>query len=960
MNTSIAIIDVIGLSYDGDTLNSRGLGGSESAIILMSRELQRLGFDVTVFNNCTDTQASEGTYQGVKYVDIRRLAEPNDYTADIVISSRTIIPFSPQKYWGVLGHDCPRYQKLVNSAKLKILWMHDTFCWGDEYLEELLTGGYIDELFTLSDFHTAYVTNCHHGGRRRNFEMLKNRVFITRNGAVSYLDWVDVTKKDLDQYVYNSSLTKGLTPLLERVWPRIRQQNPNAKLKVLGGYYRFKENAAPDDQQRRLMEYAADPKYAELGVEFTGIIRQAEIAEILAKSGFMLYPAAFPETFGISSLESLLYNTPILTCKFGALEETALSQACYLLDYAIQPNGLFPEINIDEQVSKFVDMVGNARKNTYLHQQKQHACNIVKDVAGWDTVALQWKQHLYRKLGLFLPVTEYRKVSYINNKVHMTFGRRFSNPEEWSDVKNTVQQKIVVVSPFYNSRSYLKNCIESVAQQDYDNYHHYLIDDASTDGSSELVAEVVAGLPAELDGRVTLISNEENLGAVCNQVSVIRGLNDDDIVILLDGDDWLVNDPSIFHFYNNLYHRGTEFSYGSCWSLVDKIPLMAQTYPPEIRQNREYRKHRFNWILPYTHLRTFRKRLINNVPDSMMQDAGGNWYKAGGDGAVFYALIEQADPNKVEVVNRIVYNYNDTNPLNDYKVNGVLQNQNASAIAAKARGAAPPPVFVIPEPPKEVAPAKNTVGAVAVLASLGALPPELAKVVTAPEPAPAPAPSVPVPAVGAPKKRILIAIPTAKNIEVETFKSIYDLEIPDGYEVDFRYSYGYRIDQVRNLIAHWAVNWYDYLFSVDSDVSFPPDTLKKLLSHDRDVVSGLYIQRIPGTHALEIYLANPHGGMFRAGLEQLPENQLTEIAGCGFGCVLVKSSVLRGVGHPQFEYHVALDHKDTVSEDTDFCAKARARGFKIFADTSIKCNHTGSYTYSVGQLTKQEPILPRR
>ena len=77
-------------------------------------------------------------------------------------------------------------------------------------------------------------------------------------------------------------------------------------------------------------------------------------------------------------------------------------------------------------------------------------------------------------------------------------------------------------------------------------------------------------------------------------------------------------------------------------------------------------------------------------------------------------------------------------------------------------------------------------------------------------------------------RTILIAIPTDKYIHPETFKSIYDLVIPIGYKIEFQYFYGYRIDQVRNLIADWGKN-YDYLFAVDSDIVFPKDTLELLL-----------------------------------------------------------------------------------------------------------------------------------
>lgn len=960
---SIAIIDVIGLTYDGNTLQKRGLGGSESAVILMSKELKKLGFEVTVFNNCVDSQAAEGVYDGVRYVDLSRLLESNNYSADIVISIRTVTPFAPESYWPHLRFDGKRYQNLVKSAKLKVLWMHDTFCDGDQFVEDFLVQGYIDEMFTLSDFHTAYVTNCWHGGKRRNFEVLKNKIYITRNGITKYNNWVDIKSKDRNLFVYNASVTKGLNPLLKLIWPEVKRQIPQAQLKVIGGFYRFRDNAEPDAQEKTLREYAADPLYKQLDVEFTGVIKQSEIADILSQASFFIFPGAFPETFGISSLESLYYNTPILGCRFGALEETGVAQACYLIDYAVEPNNLFPEINQDEQAKKFIQMTVNAYHNTYLHQQKMYACNIIRDVCGWDSVALQWKQHFYKKLKRFLPIDEYRKVKDINYKIHNIFGRRFSNNEEWTAPTHHHQQRIVVVSTFYNSRNYLKNCIESVAQQDYDNFHHYLIDDASTDEGFSVIQQTVENLPKELNNKITVIQNVDNLGAVCNQVSLIRTLNDDDIVMILDGDDWLINDPDIFNYYNNLYHSDTEFSYGSCWSLVDNIPLISQPYPDEIKQSKKYRDYHFNWVMPYTHLRTFRKRLINNVSDGMFKDDQGNWFKAGGDGSVFYSLIEQADPNKIKVVSRIVYNYNDTNPLNDYKVNSDEQTKTARKIITMKKDSV---TFNIPNPPSvtDIVPKVNTKSALEIIREMGITVPDT-KASVAPAPRPlSSAPIIqqpiiqsrPVQVNSTAKKRILIAIPTARNIEVDTFKSIYDLEIPDGYETDFRYSFGYRIDQVRNLIASWADKYYDYLFSVDSDISFPSDTLKKLLAHDKDMVTALYIQRIPETHALELFKVNQWGGVSRVEYKDLPENSLVEVDSCGFGCVLVKSEVIRGIGYPQFNYHHALDHKDTISEDVDFCLKAKRKGFRIFADTSIKCDHTGSWTFRVGQLTGNTPI----
>ena len=865
----IAIIDVMKVTYDGSTIKDRGLGGSESAIVLMSKELAALGYDVTVFNNCIDSLAKPGVYDGVKYIDNSEAPLYSNEEYDIAISSRSVYPF-----FGNSNH------KFIHKAKKRILWMHDTFCEGDEHIEAMLNGNYIDEIFTLSDFHTTYVANCDHGSKR-NFEVLKNRIFMTRNGAVRWIDEVDLSKKDRNRFVYNASVTKGLRALLEQVWPEVKKRIPEAKLTVIGGYYRFREGAEPDAQEKDLNNFKSDPQYDALDVTFTGLIKQSEVARILSEANFMIYPAAFPETSGISTLESMLYRTPLITNRFGALEETAIDLACYKINYAIQPNSLFPKINSKEQVVKFVDIAVAAYHNTYLHEQKRQYCSIIDDIYGWDSIAKQWRQHFHTMFDIPLPVEQYREVSYINDKVARVYGRRFNNIEDRRIYKSYgPQQNIVVITPFYNASDYIVKCIESVAAQDYDNYEQWLIDDCSTDDSYEKAKEYIESLPISIRNKFRLYSNSQNIGAVSNQLSRIHIAPPNSIIMLLDGDDWLVPNNTIFHLYNDLYSKGAEFTYGSCWSLADNIPLIAQDYPSDVKESREYRKHKFAWNIPYTHLRTFDRKLFNGINLSNLKDHNGEYMKAGADGGLFYELLENANPKNVVAVKEIVCKYNDKNPLNDYKVNGEEQTRNAKMI--------------------------SDVNVVSY------------------------------------KKKVLIAVPTDKNVEPETFKSIYDQIIPNNIEVELQFFYGYRIDQIRNLISNWVVHGFDYLFAVDHDMKFEPDTLMKLLNADKDIATGLYRQRKFENHIMELYDEN---GPIKK--ENIPENQLFRVAGCGFGCVLVKKHVFQQIGYPQFEYHVALDHKDTFSEDYDFCKKARAKGFEIWADTSIKCGHIGRYVYEV-------------
>lgn len=887
----LAIIDIVGITYDGNTLTHKGLGGSESAVILISQQLSKLGFDITVFNACDEEGSTPGVYDSVTYKPLSMLSSETEIF-DVVISSRAVYPFVPNQLYNYPQTsnrkiDYAAFEHIRNNAKLKIFWMHDTFCWGDDILESLTVSGAIDEIWTLSDFHAFYVMNCSHPNLR-NYEVLRKHMWTTRNGIVKYFDSVNIDDKDPNMFMFNANMSKGLNSLLNMIWPRIKGQIPDARLTVVGGFYKLGAAFEVDNEESEFMKIVG-PHLEDTTITFTGIISQEEVSRVCAHASYFIYPAELPETFGISTLEALYANTPLVTCRFGALGETA-SKHSYYIDYAMIPNGLFPHINNVDQANRLAGMAVNAYAAPEEHRRRMVALDEIKDIVGWDATALEWKQHLYNKLGLYLSREESQRANYTKSKYHEIFGRQLSTSEEWIAPKQRAEQKIVVISPLYNAARYIEKCIASVAAQDYYNYEHWLIDDFSDDNSIVIAQAYVATLPESIRDNFKLFRNGSNQGAVANHIAAIKHLSPTDIVIMLDGDDSLVNRPDIFTYYNRL-HYDYDFTYGSCWSVVDNIPLISQPYPPAIKDAKMYKDYKFNWNMPYTHLRTLKARLLKDVPIEKFHDSEGNWFKAGGDNATFYAALDNCDPDKIYVVPDVVYNYNDANPLNDYKVNQAEQDR---AIAA-----------ILPAP-------------------------------------------APLPTIVKKMKKILIAIPTNRNIEAQTFKSIYDLVIPEGYEVTFQYFWGYQVDQVRNLIAHWTTQYgFDYLFAVDSDIAFASDTLVKMLSQDKDMISGIYIQRIPSTHTIEIMRKNPSGGVSHVNWADIKGRGVVPIDGCGFGCVLIKAEVFAAIQYPHFLYHSAIDHANTVSEDVHFCNQARNKGFTLWADTSILCEHIGSWTFKV-------------
>ena len=150
-------------------------------------------------------------------------------------------------------------------------------------------------------------------------------------------------------------------------------------------------------------------------------------------------------------------------------------------------------------------------------------------------------------LGQYLPVDEYRKVSYINSRVREVFGRRFTNLEE-NYIPRKKEQRIVIITPTYNAEKYIANCIRSVLQQDYENYQMIVIDDCSTDETYDIAKAF------DDDKKIKVLRNGVNQGAVRNQIETIRKFcKPEDIVMFLDGDDSFINDNQILQKYNNLY-----------------------------------------------------------------------------------------------------------------------------------------------------------------------------------------------------------------------------------------------------------------------------------------------------------------------------------------------------------------------------------------------------------------------
>ena len=188
---------------------------------------------------------------------------------------------------------------------------------------------------------------------------------------------------------------------------------------------------------------------------------------------------------------------------------------------------------------------------------------------------------------------------------------------------------------------------------------------------------------------------------------------------------------------------------------------------------------------------------------------------------------------------------------------------------------------------------------------------------------------------------ILISVPTFESIEPGTFKSIYGLAKPDGFNVLFDFTKGYDCARARNLIAKEAVQYnFDYVLMVDSDVILPANTLTVLLAAQKDIIFGWYPRKGTVVGQTELF-ALGHKDFVNENninMKDVTGSEPVEIKGGGMGCALIKVSIFNTLKYPWFRY-VEYDDGSVLSEDNYFCSQVTSIGYKVFYHPGIRCSH---------------------
>jgi glycosyltransferase involved in cell wall biosynthesis len=218
--------------------------------------------------------------------------------------------------------------------------------------------------------------------------------------------------------------------------------------------------------------------------------------------------------------------------------------------------------------------------------------------------------------------------------------------------------KLVIGVTLYNSADIVERTLASIMSQTYKDYVCYITDDLSTDNSADVVESFIKN-----DDRFHLIRNAEkryqggNYDLICRDT---EGINDEDIFIEVDGDDWLP-DSKVFERVVNHYSSGDIWIANGTFRYSDG----RKGFSSNITNFNNLRNSTF----VASHLRTWKIFLWRNIKREDLFDDDGYYWTTTGDLSFMYPMLEMSGREHYLFMPEINYIYNEQNPLNDHKVN---------------------------------------------------------------------------------------------------------------------------------------------------------------------------------------------------------------------------------------------------------------------------------------------------
>jgi glycosyltransferase involved in cell wall biosynthesis len=258
----------------------------------------------------------------------------------------------------------------------------------------------------------------------------------------------------------------------------------------------------------------------------------------------------------------------------------------------------------------------------------------------------------------------------------------------------SIEKPLVFIVPSYNNKQWYEKNLLSMINQKYRNFRLIYIDDCSPDGTGALVTAFLenAQIPHRrvlFDDRVakdipssthlfsdlvneetvffTLVLNARRNGALANLYRAIHSCKDEEIAVLVDGDDWLFDDEVLKKLNETYASKEIWFTHGTIKEYPWGHVAWSEPFPDSVIAARTFRQFKCP-----SHMRTFYTWLFKKI---RLEDFlyNGDFFAMTWDMAIMYPLAEMAEERHA-FISQVNYIYNMANPINDNKVDPQLQN----------------------------------------------------------------------------------------------------------------------------------------------------------------------------------------------------------------------------------------------------------------------------------------------
>jgi len=335
------------------TAEEEGIGGSEEAVINLTKQWADMGYNVTVYNSCGH---KEKEFDGVTYKPYWTY-NPRD-KQDVTI------------LWRQPGYA----QSELNSEKV-YLDMHDALPEA-EFTEERLDG--VDKIFVKSEFHRSLYPN------------VDDDKFVIAPNGINPDKFKPDSDKDEKLLINTSSPDRSISALIEG-FKKVKEEVPEAHLKWAYGWNVF-DSAGPSDEMRQWKQEIQQKIEETEDFEALGRISHEEVAELYNEAQIFAYPTEFAEIDCISITKAMAAGAVPVTTDFSALGEKTEYGGTFLesekdKDSWNQPHQFdfaLDEDRIDEWANTVIEQ---------LQEPDEIDSESVKDDYSWESVAQTWESH---------------------------------------------------------------------------------------------------------------------------------------------------------------------------------------------------------------------------------------------------------------------------------------------------------------------------------------------------------------------------------------------------------------------------------------------------------------------------------------------------------------------------------------------------------------------------------------